>query len=446
MRDPRWNSSGSTAELRESGFAACLVRNPAAQYFLFWGRWAGLRTAMGYALGFRDPEVVGDLVLPHVNEAVGLGPRGTVLPAALWGLAMYDLSRFAEPPMEPPHPSPPPLLGHTGGNLVEDVQEGQGGGAAAVDGPQPCPSPAVPGPPSEPRPTSPSPACTQSATPGLPPEVIVLSDSDSDADVGDGSGVRRVKECVPNIGSVTAPADAFRVGAPGPRGVESRKRPQDPGSRRQQYAPPPPPVRQYRVPSPSRVGGSDAVAPTVRPQRLVPKRRVPEVTECPPRKRPAVGPGLAPDRGVSATTSGSGGGGALAPDLRDVPVPPARSEEGAGSSARGRLGAVAVGYEASNAAPSAPARASGGGRARLWAVRKLVEGGGRWSWRRRLSVAGDQPSEQAVDVGYPPWGLGNSYAWRPPGETSATVEELRTHGTVVLAGVEGLGVGGGGGG
>ena len=139
-----------------------------------------------------------------------------------------------------------------------------------------------------------------------------------------------------------------------------------------------------------------------------------------------------------------GGGGALAPDLHDVSVPPARSVEGAGSPARGRLGAVAVGCDASNAAPSAPARAAGDGRARLWAVRKSVEGGGRWSWRWRLAVAGDQPSEQAVDVGHPPRGLGNSYAWRPPGETSATVEELRTHGTVVLAGVEGLGVGGGG--
>ena len=89
-----------------------------------------------------------------------------------------------------------------------------------------------------------------------------------------------------------------------------------------------------------------------------------------------------------------------------MPVPPGRSAEGAGSSARGRLGAVAVGCEASNAAASAPAWAAGGGRARLWAVRKLVEGGGRWSWRWRLAVAGDQPSEQAVDVGAPPAGVG----------------------------------------
>ena len=77
-------------------------------------------------------------------------------------------------------------------------------------------------------------------------------------------------------------------------------------------APPPPPVRQYRVPSPSRVGGSDTVTPTVRPQRLVPKRRGREVTECPPCKRPAVGQGLAPSRGISATSGGSGGGGGVA--------------------------------------------------------------------------------------------------------------------------------------
>ena len=72
---------------------------------------------------------------------------------------------------------------------------------------------------------------------------------------------------------------------------------------------PPSTVRQYRVPSPSRVGGSDTFTPTVRPQRLVPKRRGSEITACPPRKRPAVGQGLAPSRGISATSGGSGGGG-----------------------------------------------------------------------------------------------------------------------------------------
>ena len=87
LRDTKWADARWHA-LRRGGSASCWVRKPAAQYFLFWGRWVGLRTAMGYALGFRDPEVVGDLVLPHVNEAAGLGPRGTVLPAALWGMAM----------------------------------------------------------------------------------------------------------------------------------------------------------------------------------------------------------------------------------------------------------------------------------------------------------------------------------------------------------------------
>ena len=42
---------------------------------------------------------------------------------------------------------------------------------------------------------------------------------------------------------------------------------------------------------------------------VVPRRRGREVTECPPRKRPAVGQGLAPSRGISATSGGSGGGG-----------------------------------------------------------------------------------------------------------------------------------------
>ena len=352
LRDTKWADARWHA-LRRGGSAACWVRKPATQDFLFWGRWAGLRTAMGYALGFRDPEVVGDLVSPHVGEAVGLGPRGTVLPAALWGLAMYDLSRFTEPPMEPPHPSPPPLLVHAGGSLVEDVPDEQGIADATVDDPQSCPSPAVPGPLSEPRPTSPSPPCTQSASPELPPEVIVLSDSHSDEDVGDGSGVRRVMECVPNMGSVTAPADAFRVGAPGPGGVESRKRPREPGPRRQQYAPPPPlSGSTVCLPRPgwvapmrlSRQFGSSALCPrggfpklrSARPvsdPRLV--RVLPPVVRFPP---PRVGVG----------------GGALAPGLRDAPMPPTGSVGGAGSSAHQRLGAVAVGCEASNAAPSAP--------------------------------------------------------------------------------------------
>ena len=444
LRDTKWADARWHA-LRRGGSAACWVRKPAAQYFLFWGRWAGLRTAMGYALGFRDPEVVGDLVLPHVNEAVGLGPRGTVLPAALWGMAMYDLSRFAEPPMDPPHPSPPPLLGPTISTLVEDVREEHSVGAAAVDGPQPCPSPAVPGPPSEPRPTSPSPAYAQSASPGLPPEVIVLSDSDSDADVGDGSGVRRVKECVPNMGSVAAPADAFRVGAPGAGGVGSRKRPRDPGSRRQQYAPPPPPVRQYRVPSPSRVGGSDAVTPTVRPQRLVPRRRGREVTECPPRKRPAVGQGLAPSRGISATSGGSGGGGRWRPIFMMCPCHPRGPWRGRGCL---RVGGWAPWLSAATRLTPRPPPPPGPrvmagrdyGRCASWSrVADGGHGGGGWRWQGigRRSRRWMWGTPRGGWVTHMPGG-------RPPGETSATVEELRTHGTVVLAGVEGLGVGGGG--
>ena len=441
LRDSKWADARWHA-LRRGGSAACYVRKPAAQHFLFWGRWAGLRTAMGYALGFRDPEVVGDLVLPHVDEAVGLGPRGTVLPGAMWGLAMYDLSRCTEPPMEPPHPSPTPLLVPAGGSLVEDVPEAQGVTDASVDRPPSCPSPAVQEPLSEPQPTSSSPPCTQSAPPELPLEIIILSDSDSDEDVGDGSGVRKVVECVPKMGSVTAPADAFRVGTPGPGGVESRKRPREPGPRGQQCVPPPP------------LSGSTVCLPRpgyVTPMRLprmfgssafCPRGGFPKLRSARPVGPPRLVRVLPPVVGFPPPQVGVGGRG-LAPGLRDLSRTPTGSEGEAGSSARQRLAAVAVGCAASNAAPSAPPRTWSDGRARLWAVRKLVEGGGRWSRRWRLTVAGEQPLEQAVEVGQPPRGVGASYAWRPPGETSGTVEQLRTQGTVVLARAEGLGAGGG---
>ena len=41
---------GTKWAVRRGGAATCLVRKPAAQYFLFWGQWAGMCTAMGYAL------------------------------------------------------------------------------------------------------------------------------------------------------------------------------------------------------------------------------------------------------------------------------------------------------------------------------------------------------------------------------------------------------------
>ena len=311
LRDTKW-ADARWHPLRRGGSAACWVRKLATQYFLFWGRWAGLRTAMGYALGFRDPEVVGDLVLPHVGEAVGLGPRGTVLPAALWGLAMYDLSRFTEPLMEPPHPSPPPLLGHAGGSLVEDVPEEQGIADTTVDDPQSCPSPAVPEPLSEPRPTSPSPPYTQSASPELPLGSLSCPILTRMRMLEMGRGFVGLWSVCQIWGALLLRQMPSGLERPALGGLSPVSDPgnQDHGGSSMR---PPPPVRQYRVPSPSRVGGPDAVVPTIRQQRLVPKRRSPEVTECPPRKRPAVGQGLAPGRGVSAPTGGNGGGGLWRP-------------------------------------------------------------------------------------------------------------------------------------
>ena len=146
---------------------------------------------------------------------------------------------------------------------------------------------------------------------------------------------------------------------------------------------------------------------------LCPRGGFPKLRSARPVSDPRLVRDLPPVVGFPLPQVGVGGGGALAPGLRDVPRPPTGSVGGAGASAHERLSAVAVGCEASNPAPPASPRASGGGRARMWAVRKLVEGGGRWSWRWRLAGAVEQPSEQAVDVGRPPRGVGASYAWRP---------------------------------
>ena len=44
----------------------------------------GMHRVMGYTLGFWDPDVVGDLVLPHHGTLVGLGPHGPLLLMALY--------------------------------------------------------------------------------------------------------------------------------------------------------------------------------------------------------------------------------------------------------------------------------------------------------------------------------------------------------------------------
>ena len=54
----RWHS------LRRGGAAAAFHGSPNVPYFVWWGRWHWLATALEYALGYSDPAVVGALELP----------------------------------------------------------------------------------------------------------------------------------------------------------------------------------------------------------------------------------------------------------------------------------------------------------------------------------------------------------------------------------------------
>ena len=79
----RWHS------LRRGGAAAAFHRSPNVAYFVWWGRWKRLATALEYALGYSDPAVVGALVLPWLVGGQASDERLAVLLAALWGDPMY---------------------------------------------------------------------------------------------------------------------------------------------------------------------------------------------------------------------------------------------------------------------------------------------------------------------------------------------------------------------
>ena len=81
--DHRWHS------LRRPGAAAAFHRSPNVAYFVWWGRWKRLATALEYGLGYSDPAVVGALVLPWPVGGQTPGERLAVLLADLWGDPMY---------------------------------------------------------------------------------------------------------------------------------------------------------------------------------------------------------------------------------------------------------------------------------------------------------------------------------------------------------------------
>ena len=73
---------------RRGGAAACWKRGPSLPHFKWWGRWAATATAMAYALGYRDEDVVSPLCLPQVWD---MAPRAMFVdPEGVWGDIMFD--------------------------------------------------------------------------------------------------------------------------------------------------------------------------------------------------------------------------------------------------------------------------------------------------------------------------------------------------------------------
>ena len=76
---------------RRGGAAACWKRSLEPPHFIWWGRWAATATAMAYALGYGDEDVVAPLCLPQVWSA----ERRSLFvePQKVWGDIMYEGQR-----------------------------------------------------------------------------------------------------------------------------------------------------------------------------------------------------------------------------------------------------------------------------------------------------------------------------------------------------------------
>ena len=79
----RWHA------FRRGGCAVCYHRGPDLQFLLWWGRWRRLQTALEYATGYADQEVVGPLLLPVADAGDFVGSVLEVPLQDLWPEAMY---------------------------------------------------------------------------------------------------------------------------------------------------------------------------------------------------------------------------------------------------------------------------------------------------------------------------------------------------------------------
>ena len=150
-------------------------------YFVWWGRWKRLATALEYALGYSDPAVVGALVFPWPVGGQTPGERLAVLLADLWGDPMYASParkspkaslEIAAPVPAAPVVSLPDMDGAPHPGEMEDVKSDSDSSsvhsessASAVSAASACDSPAEPAPPDVPGERPPQ------FTPGTGPQV-----------------------------------------------------------------------------------------------------------------------------------------------------------------------------------------------------------------------------------------------------------------------------------
>ena len=80
----RWHSLR-----RGGGGGATFHRSPKVPYFVWWGRWRRLATALEYGVGCSDRAVVGELELPWPVGVQAADGGLVVLLVDLWGDAMY---------------------------------------------------------------------------------------------------------------------------------------------------------------------------------------------------------------------------------------------------------------------------------------------------------------------------------------------------------------------